>query len=145
MGVVVSSSHSLCRSFFLRGGLLTLCPCSSVGSHPLETVPHELPQRGSLPCGAVLQEQAAPVCIPHGVTGPVSKPAPPWAPLSMGSHTLPRACSSVGSPRGHSFLQASTCSGVGSSLGYRWNLLLCGPPWAAETACLTMVCSTGCR
>ena len=69
----------LCCSFLLRGGLLTLFLCSSVGSLPWETVLHgllqcesfphttvlhELFQHGSLPQGVVLQEQAAPVWAP---------------------------------------------------------------------------------
>ena len=78
-----------------------------------------LPQRGSFPQGAVLQEQAAPAWVPHRVTSPDSKPAPAWAPLSMGSQVLPGACSSVDFPQGLSLLRASTCSGVGSSTGCR--------------------------
>jgi len=128
--------------FFLR----TLIRCSTVGSLGLElvlhkllqhwsfpwaAVLHELPQRGSLPRGAILQEQAAPVWVLHGVTSPASNPAPAWAPLSMGPQVLAGACSSTGSPRGHSFLQASTCPGMGS---LPWaaggDLLHRGPPWA---------------
>ena len=93
------------------GGLLTLCPCSSVRSLSWETVLHKLlqyesfpwaaalhklPQRGSLPRGAVLQEQAAPV-----------------------------------SPWGYKPCQ-QTCSGVGSSLhgsaGLDRSLLQCRAP-----------------
>jgi len=51
----------------------------------------------------------------------------------MGPQVLPGACSSAGSPRGHSLLQASTCSGMGSSMGCR------------GTACLTMVFIMSCR
>jgi len=51
---------------------------------------------------------------PHGATDPASKPAPAWAPLSTALQVLAGACSSTGSPRGHSFFQASTCSSVGS-------------------------------
>jgi len=69
---------------------------------------------------------------PHRVTSPVSKPAPVWASLSTGPQVLSGACSSTGSPRGHSFLQASTSCGVGS---LPWatggDLLHCGPPWTA--------------
>jgi len=98
--VAVSSSHVVsaapCSS---GGGLLTLFPCSSMGSLPGETVLHKLLQRESfphaavlhrlsqhvsLPQGAALQEQAAPVWVPHGVTSPASKPAQVWAPLSTG-------------------------------------------------------------
>jgi len=87
----------LCCSF-----LLTLFPCSSRGSHPLETVLHSLLQSGSFPWaavfhellqhrpfphGAVLQEQVTPAWIPHSITSPASKPAPVWAPLSLQDHT----------------------------------------------------------
>jgi len=148
MGVVVSSSRVVsaapCPS---GGGHLTLCPCSSVRSLSRETVLHELlqresfpraaalhelPQRGSFPRGAVHQEQAAPACVPHGVTSPASKCAPAWAPLSTGLQVLAGTCSSAGSPWGHSFLQASPCSSVVSLL---WatseDLLHHVPPWTA--------------
>jgi len=130
-----------------QGGLLTLCPCSSMRSlsweivlhkflqhesFPRAAVLHKLPQRGSFPQGAVLQEQAAPAWVHHGVTSPASKPPPAWAPLSTGPQVLAGACSSAGSPQGHSFLQASTCSAVGSlSQATGGYLLHCGPPWAA--------------
>jgi len=57
------------------------------------------------------------------------------------------ACSSVGFPQGHSLLQASTCSSVGSlpraTGGY---LLHRGPPWAAGGAtCLIMVFIKSCK
>jgi len=148
MQVVVSSSYTVSAApSSSGGGLLTLFPCSSLRSLSWETVLHkllhhesspqaaalhELPQRGSLPWGAVLQQQAAPAWVPHGVTSPARKPAPAWAPLSTGPQVLAGACSSTGSPRGHSLLQASTCSSTGSlpraTNGY---LLHCGPPWAA--------------
>jgi len=140
MGVSVSSSHVVCAApSFSGGGLLTLCPCLSMGSLPQETVLHELLQResfpqhavlherlqrGSLARGAVLQEQAAPAWVPHRGTSP----APVWAPISTGPQVLPGACSSAGSPQGHSLLQASPCSGMGSSLGCRWRS---APPWAS--------------
>jgi len=67
-------------------------------------------------------------------------------PANLLQHGLPGGCSSAGSPQGHSFLQASTCSGVGFSTGCRW---ISAPPWTSMgwrgTACLTMVFSTGCR
>ena len=101
-------------------------------SIPRAAAPHELPQHGSLPQGAVLQEQAAPVWVPHWVTSPVSKPAPMWAPLSTGLQVRAEACSSADTPRGHSFLQASTCSSMES---FPWaaggDLLHRGPPWTA--------------
>jgi len=130
-----------------EGGLLTLFPYSSMRSLSWETVLHkllqlesfpwaaalhELPQCGSFPWGAVLQEQTALAWVPHGVTSPASKPALAWAPLSTGLQVLAGACSSVGSPQGHSFLQASPCYRVGS---LPWAtggaLLCCGPVWAA--------------
>jgi len=89
MGFTVSSSHVVsaapCPS---GGGLLTLFPCSSVGSLPRERVLHkllqresfpqaaalhELPQSESFPRGADLQEQAAPAWVPRGMTSPASK------------------------------------------------------------------------
>jgi len=82
----------------------------------------------------------------HGVTSPASKPALAWVPLSTGPQVLPGACSSVGSPWGHSLLRASTCSSVGSSLGCRWRS---APLWTSigcrGTIFLTMGCSTCCR
>jgi len=112
MGVTVSLSHLVSATASSSGGgLLTLFPCSSVRSLSQETVLHrhlqcesfpwaaafhELPQRGSLSRGAVLQAQAASSWVPHGVTSPASKPAPVWAPLSMGPQVLAGACSSAG-------------------------------------------------
>jgi len=76
-----SITRWLCRSFLLRGGILTLCPCSSLRSLSWETALHkllqcesfpwaaalhELPQRGSFPWGAVPQEQAAPAWVSTG-------------------------------------------------------------------------------
>ncbi|KAK4810950.1 hypothetical protein QYF61_013358 [Mycteria americana] len=117
MGVVVRDiTRCLCRSFFL-----TLFPSSSVGSHPQETVLHEVLQRGSFPWAAVLHE-----LLQHG-SFPWSAvlqewTAPAW--VLQGPQVLPGACSSVGSPWGHSLLQStSTCSDVGSSMGCRgWRL-----------------------
>ncbi|KAM9591178.1 uncharacterized protein ACIBXB_006075 [Morphnus guianensis] len=146
-GVYVHHTLFSAASSSSGGGLVTLFPCSSVGSLPRETVLHELLQRGSfpqaavlhellqhgsLPRHAVLQEHIAPAWVPHGVTSPARKPAP-WAPLSTDPQVLPGACSSVGFPRGHSLLRAPTCSGMGSSTGCR------------GTACLTMVFTMGCR
>jgi len=147
MGAAVSSSHVSAAPSSSGGGLLTLCPCSSVRSLSWETVLHNLPQResfpraaalhellqrGSFPRSAVLQEQAAPAWVLHRVTSPARNPALVWAPLSMGPQVLPGACSSTGSPQGQSLLQASTCSGMGS---LPWaaggDLLHRGPPWAA--------------
>jgi len=67
VGVVVSSSHIVSTApSSSGGGLFTLCPCSSVGYLPRETVLHELLQRGPFPWGAVLQEQAVPAWVPTG-------------------------------------------------------------------------------
>jgi len=112
MGIVVSSSY-----------VVSIDPsssrCSSVGSHPQETVLHEhlqhesfpwaaalheLLQGGSFPRAAVLQEQAAPTWVPHGVTSRASKRAPVWAPLFMSPRVLPGIFSNAGSSWGHSLL-----------------------------------------
>jgi len=66
--------------------------------------------------------------------------------LSTGPHVLAGTCSSAGSPRGHSFLWASTCSSVESSIDYRWiSTTLWTSVFCRGTACLTMVCTMGCR
>ena len=83
-GLAVSSSHISAIPSSSGAGLLTLFPCSSIGSLPRETVLHELLQCGSLPQGVVLWEQTVPAWVPCGVTSPTSKPAPAWAPLSTG-------------------------------------------------------------
>jgi len=130
MGVAVNSSHVVsAAASSSAGGLLTLFPCSSVGSLPWDTVLHKLLQHGSLPRGAVLQKQVAPTWVSHEVVSSASKPAPTWAPLSMGAQVLPQACSSVGCPQVHSILQASTCSSMGSSPGCRW---ISAPPWTSS-------------
>jgi len=109
MGVVVSTLHIVSASPSSSvGGLLTLCPCSSMGSLLWDTVLHKLSNvrlsyrlqiftncssmslfHVCFPQGAVLQEQAAPAWVPHGVIGPASKPALVWAPLSTGLQVLP--------------------------------------------------------
>ena len=72
-------------------------------------------------------------CTPSGMDcsaeGPLwsykssqQKPAPVWASLSVGPQVLSGACSST------CLLRASTCSGVGSSMGCRWR---CASLWAA--------------
>jgi len=83
MGVGVSSSHAVSAApSSSGGGLLTLCPCSSARSLSQETVLHELLQCGSLPWGAVLQEQAAPAWALHGVTASLGHPPTPvWGPF----------------------------------------------------------------
>jgi len=89
---MVSSSHLVSAApSSSGGGLLILFPSSSVRCLSQETVLqellqsesfpraaalHKLPQSRSLPQGAVLQEQASPTWVSHGVTSPASKPAP---------------------------------------------------------------------
>jgi len=87
------------------------------------------------------------VWVPHGVTSPASKPAPAWAPLSMGPQVLPGACSSAGLPR-----ESQLPSGIHlllcgvPSMGYRW---ISAPLWTSMgcrgTTCLTMVFITSCK
>jgi len=163
MGVTVSSSHVVSAApSSSGGGLLTLCPCFNVrslsreiGLHKLlqhDSFPqaaglHELPQCVCLSWGAVLQEQAAPVWIPHRVTSPASKPALVRAPLSMGLQVLAGACSSVGLPT-----VSQLPSGIHllwrevPSTGYRW---ISAPPWTSVgcrgTTCLTMVFIMSCK
>lgn len=102
-------------------GLLTPFPCTVVGSLPWETVPLKVLQCGSFPRGAVresqstelegtpkdcpvhilsewplwgsvLQEEAAPARVPHGITNPASKP-PVHTALPMGTQIQPPATS----------------------------------------------------
>jgi len=88
---------------------------------------------GPFPRGVVLWDQTAPVWVPPWVTSPASKPAPVWAPLSLGPQVLPGACSSTGLPRGHGLLRASTYSGMGSLPQATGGYLLCyGSPWTAR-------------
>jgi len=62
----------------------------------------------------------------------LSSPALAWAPLSMGPQVLLGACSSMGSPRGRSLLQAHPPAlAWGSPRPAGGYLLHCGPPWAA--------------
>jgi len=92
-------------------------------SFPQTAVLPKLPQRGSFAGGAVLQEQAAPAWVPHGVTSPASKPAPAWAPLSAWGQSScqdpapARALHMVTAPFGHIHLlwcglQVEICSTV---------------------------------
>jgi len=160
MGVTVILSHVVSAVPCPSGGrLLTFCPCSSVRSLSWETVLHvllqresfpraaalhKLPQRGSLPWGAVLQEQAAPAWVPHGVTITASKPAPAWAPLSMGPQVLAGACSSTGLPTASARHPPAPVWGPSQAAG--GHLLHRGPPWTAGgTACLTMVFIMSCK
>ena len=98
MGFVVSSAYvvSACPSSS-QGGLLTLCPCSSV----------EVPLMGDS------SPQTSPTWVlPMGCSS--SRTAPAWVPSTECS-TSGTGCSSVGPPWGHKPCQ-QTCSGVVSSL-----------------------------
>jgi len=105
---MVSSSHTVsaapCPS---GGGLLTLCPCSSVGSLPW--------RQNSMKCSKVSPSHGLQLFTNCPSVGP-----------SHGCGPSGTACSSMGPPRDHSFLQASTCSSVGS---LPW--ATGGPPWTA--------------
>jgi len=146
VGVAISSSHIVSAApSSSGGGLLTLFPGSSLGSHPWDTVLHELLQPESFPWAAVLHKLLQCGSLPWDAVLQ-EQTAPAWAPLSTGAQVLPQACSSVGFPQVHSILQASTCSSMGSSPGCRW---VSAPLWtstgSSRTACLAMVFSTGCR
>jgi len=67
MGVAVSSSHVVSAApSSSGGGLLTLCPCSTVGSLPRETVLHKLLQRESFLQAAVLHKLSQRGSLPWG-------------------------------------------------------------------------------
>ena len=130
MRVAVTASHVVSAApSSSGGGLLTLFPCSSVGSLPQETVLckllqrgsfpqaavlHEVLQRGSLPRAAVLQAQTAPAWVPCGVTSPASKPTPARASHRVTGFFRHPPAPVWGPPR--------TAGG---------DLLHRGPPWAA--------------
>jgi len=116
-------------------------------SFPLASALYELPQCGSFPQGAVLQEQAAPVWVTHGVTSPASKPALAWAPLSTSPQVLAGACSCAGLPMGSQLPSGIHLLWCGvPSMGYR---LISAPPWTSMdcrgTVCLTRVSITSCK
>ena len=104
---------------------LLLCGIPPMGDSPPRTASMWVPPTG---CNS---PQTAPVWVSHGLTSPVSKPAPAWAPLSTGLQVLPGACSSVGFPWGHSLLQASSAPEWGPPRARGGYLLHLGPPWAA--------------
>ena len=84
MDVVVSSSHIVSAAPSSSGGrLLTLFPCSILGSLPQQTVLHELVQCESFHGAEVLCKLPS-VGPSHGVTSPDSKSARAWDPLSTG-------------------------------------------------------------
>jgi len=125
MGFAVGSSHVVSATpSSSEEGLLTLFLCLSVGpSRIVQSFRNRLLQCGS-----------------PWVTSPARKPASVWASLSTGPQVLVGACSSMGSPWGHSLLQAYICSSMGSSTGYRW---ISVAPWTSmgcrATVCVTMV------
>jgi len=93
-----------------------------MGSHWHKTDVYELRQCVSLPWGTVFQEQTTPAWVPHGVTSPARKPALVWALLSSlhGSTGPARSLLQHGLSKGSQPpSSASTCSGVGSSMGCR--------------------------
>ena len=124
-------TRCLCRSFLLRGRT----------PHTLRLLQRRVPPMGDsppwtapmwiLPMGCS-SSQTAPVWVPstgHCLSGTdYSSVGPP-----KGPQVLPGACSSVGSPQGHSLLQVHPPAPVwgppwAAAGGY---LLHCGPPWAA--------------
>ena len=147
MGVAVSSPHVISAApSSSGGGLLTLFPCSSVGSLPRETVLHELLQRESLPQATVLHELLQHGSLPrvqsfrnrllqHG--SPVGSQALPANLLQRGllSPWVRRSCQEPAPAR--------ASHGVTASFGHppapAWGppraaggyLLHRGPPWAA--------------
>ena len=137
------------------GGLLTLFPCSSVGSLPQETVFHELLQRESFPWASVLHARPF-----HGVQSFRDRLLQRGSP--MGSQVLPANLLQCGllSPWGHRSCQepapAWASHGVTASFGHihlLWRGVLHGlqvdsappltsmgagaqpvPPWSAPRA-----------
>jgi len=95
---VVSSSHVVFAApSSSGGGLLKLCPCSSVRFLSRETALHKLLRCESFPRAAALQG------LPQS-----------WS-LPMGCSPSGTGCSSVGPPQGHKSYQ-QTCSSMGSAL-----------------------------
>jgi len=139
MGAAVSSSHFVSATPSSPGrGLLTIFPCSSLGSLPWETVLHEVFQQESFPWAAVLHE--LPLCgsLPMGCspsgTGCCSLPTNLlWHGLLFtGPQALPGACSSVGFPWGHSLLWMHPSALVwGLSRAAGGYLIHHGRPWSA--------------
>jgi len=127
MGAAVSSSHISATPSSSEGGPLTLCPCSSVGSLPRETVLHKMLQHGFFPQAAVLHKLLQHGSLPQGHK-PCQQTYTGMAPFSTGPQALPGACSSTGFPWGHSLLQASPCSGTEPSRGCRW---IPATPWTS--------------
>ena len=162
MGVAVSSPHVISAApSSSGGGLLTLFPCSSVGSLPRETVLHELLQRESLPQATVLHELLQHGSLPrvqsfrnrllqHGSpAGSQVLPANllqrgllfPWVHRSCQEPAPAWAFHRVTASFGHP--PAPAWGPPQAAGGY---LLHCKPSMGCRgTACLTMVFTTGCR
>lgn len=171
---------ALCLSFVFRGRTpwslpLLQCWAAAVGDSPPLASPawHRLQGMNSssvdpFPWSAILQEQVAPVLMPHRVTSAASKSAPVWPPLFMGPQVLLGACSSRGLPQSqppsgtHQLhwgvlhgLQVDACSPMSFiwALGAQLPLHglqgdLCSPvclPGLQRHSCLTMGCTNGCR
>jgi len=126
------TTRCLCCSFPLRGRTPHTLPCSSTGSLSQETVLHKPLQRGSLPRGAILQEQAAPAWVP---TGSQALPVnllwcgllSPWGHRSWQepapAQALHRVTASFRHPPAPAWAPPLAAGG---------DLLHRGPPWAAE-------------
>jgi len=105
MGVTVSSSHVVSAAPYSSGvGLLTLCPCSSVGSLTWETVLHKVLQHESFPWAAALHKLPQHRSF-HGVQSFRNRLLQHGSPT--GSQALPANLLRCGvlSPRVHRFLQ----------------------------------------
>lgn len=109
--MVLSSSHIATPSS-TWGGVLTLLPCSSVGSLGSEAVLRELVQQESSPGLQFFMNCSG--LGPPWVQSFRSWLLQGWSP--KGPQVLPRSCTTAGSPWAQSPL-GSTCSSVGSSMG----------------------------
>jgi len=135
MGAVVSSSHVSATPSSSGQGLLTLCPCSRVGSlHKLLhwSASHGLqfftncssvgPLRGQKPCQQTCSSVGS---CPHMSTGPAR---------SLLQHRLPTGSQP---PSGIHLLQHGILPGL--------QVEICSTTDCRGTACLTMAFITGCR
>jgi len=142
---LLSSQAQLCSRFFStcsprvaqgsvelgEGGVGWLVGWFAVSSsHVVSATPSPLHSAPAPPWGPSHRRQSSSNCsnvspshrlhslLQHGLTtGSQAPPANLLQPALLSPQVLPGACSSAGSPRGHSLLQASLCSGVGSSPG----------------------------
>ena len=116
----------------------------------INTQTHSVPLMGDSSSQATSMWVLPTGCSPSG-TG-CSNMVPPWGSPILPENLLQHGLLSLhGSwqdpaPAWACLLQASTCSGIGSSLGCRW---ISARPWTSMdcrgTACLIMVFITGCR